>query len=177
MQETQTIIKKTNYLDVLKERVLVFDGAMGTMLQSMKLTEADFGGKALVGCNDALALFSPEVIASVHRAYLEAVEGAFGADVDYAQLVKIYGASPDSGKGRYFTRLTNGFSKKVENHAYAVALHMMYYNFVRIHKTLRVTPAVAAGMSDRLWEIGDIAALVDAAEAAPKKPGPYKKEV
>ena len=112
-----------------------------------------------------------------HRAYLEAVEGAFGADVDYAQLVKIYGASPDSGKGRYFTRLTNGFSKKVENHAYAVALHMMYYNFVRIHKTLRVTPAVAAGMSDRLWEIGDIAALVDAAEAAPKKPGPYKKEV
>ena len=76
MQETQTIIKKTNYLDVLKERVLVFDGAMGTMLQSMKLTEADFGGKDLVGCNDALVLFSPEVITSVHRAYLEA-----GADV------------------------------------------------------------------------------------------------
>lgn len=149
-----------------------------------------------------------------HRAYLEAVEGAFGADVDYAQLVKIYGASPDGGKGRYspadctgirkrrvegnpdidhvstsyversnltmrmhmrrFTRLTNGFSKKVENHAYAVALHMMYYNFVRIHKTLRVTPAMAAGISDRLWEIGDIAALVDAADAKPTKRGPYK---
>lgn len=149
-----------------------------------------------------------------HRAYLEAVEGAFGADVDYPQLVKIYGASPDSGKGRYspadctgirknriegnpdighvstsyversnltmrmhmrrFTRLTNGFSKKVENHAYAVALHMMYYNFVRIHKTLRVTPAMAAGVADRLWEIGDIAALVDAADAKPTKRGPYK---
>jgi len=76
VQETKTIVRKTAYLDALKERVLVFDGAMGTMLQSMKLTEADFGGKALVGCNDALVLSSPEVIASVHRAYLEA-----GADV------------------------------------------------------------------------------------------------
>jgi IS1 family transposase len=150
-----------------------------------------------------------------HRAYLEAVEGAFGADVDYAQLVKIYGNSPESFKGRYspadctgikktriegnpdvdhvstsyversnltmrmhmrrFTRLTNGFSKKVENHGHAVALHMMYYNFVRIHKTLRVTPAMAAGVSDRLWEIADIAKLVEEAETAPAKRGPYKK--
>ncbi len=70
---------------------------------------------------------------------------------------------------------TNAFSKKVENHAHAVALHMMYYNFVRIHKTLRVTPAMAAGVSDRLWEIGDIAALVAATDEAPKKRGPYKK--
>ena len=56
VQETKTIVRKTAYLDALKERVLVFDGAMGTMLQSMKLTDADFGGKALVGCNDALVL-------------------------------------------------------------------------------------------------------------------------
>ncbi len=76
VQETKTIVRKTAYLDALKERVLVFDGAMGTMLQSMKLTDADFGGKALVGCNDALVLSSPDIIASVHRAYLEA-----GADV------------------------------------------------------------------------------------------------
>lgn len=149
-----------------------------------------------------------------HKAYLEAVEGAFGCDVDYAQLVKMYGptitapgryspaectgakkvrvtGSPDPQEVstsyverqnltmrmhmRRFTRLTNAFSKKVENHAYAVALHMMYYNFVRIHKTLRVTPAMAAGVSDRLWEIGDIAALVDAADAKPAKRGPYKK--
>jgi IS1 family transposase len=150
-----------------------------------------------------------------HKAYLEAVEGAFGADVDYAQLIKIYGAAPESMKGRYspaectgarkeriegnpdpkhvstsyaernnltirmhmrrFTRLTNAFSKKVENHAYAVALHMMYYNFVRIHSKLRMTPAMAAGVSDRLWEIGDIVALVEAAEEAPAKRGPYKK--
>ena len=149
------------------------------------------------------------------KSYLEAVEGAFGADIDYAQLVKIYGASPDGGKGRYspaectgikkipvegkpdpkhistsyverqnltirmhmrrFTRLTNGFSKKVENHAYAVALHMMYYNFVRIHGTLRMSPAMAAGITGKLWEIGDIAALVEAAEAKPGKRGPYKK--
>jgi IS1 family transposase len=151
-----------------------------------------------------------------HRAYLEAVEGAFGDDVDYAQLVKMYGATVGA-PGRYspaectgakkvrvtgspnpadvstsyverqnltirmhmrrFTRLTNAFSKKVENHAHAVALHMMYYNFVRIHKTLRVTPAMAAGVTDRLWEIADIAKLVEDAEAKPAKRGPYKTRI
>ena len=149
-----------------------------------------------------------------HRAYLEAVEGAFGADVDYAQLVKMYGSAPGPA-GRYspaectgikknriegnpdmkhvstsyversnltmrmhmrrFTRLTNAFSKKVENHAQAVALFTTYYNFVRIHKTLRVTPAMAAGVSDRLWDVSDIVALVEAREAPPAKRGPYKK--
>jgi IS1 family transposase len=149
-----------------------------------------------------------------HRAYLEAVEGAFGADVDYAQLVELYGATAGA-TGRYspgecigskkvrregnpdmvhvstsfverqnltmrmhmrrFTRLTNAFSKKLENHAHSVALHMMYHNFVRIHKTLLATPAMAVGVSDRLWEIADIAKLVEDAEAAPKKRGPYKK--
>ncbi len=73
------------------------------------------------------------------------------------------------------TRLTNAFSKKVENHAHAVALHMMYYNFVRVHKTLRVTPAMEAGVTDRLWDIADIAMLVEEAEAKPAKRGPYKK--
>jgi len=151
-----------------------------------------------------------------HRAYLEAVEGAFGADVDYAQLVKIYGASPESAKGRYspadctgirktkiegnpdmahvstsfverqnltmrmhmrrFTRLTNGFSKKVENHAYSVALHMMYYNFVKIHSKLRTSPAMAAGVSDRLWEMSDIVALWEAVEPKAGKRGSYKKQ-
>ena len=77
---------------------------------------------------------------------------------------------------RRFTRLTNAFSKKVANHAHAVALHMMYYNFVRIHKTLRVTPAMAAGVADRLWEIADITKLVEDAEAAPAKRGPDKKQ-
>lgn len=150
-----------------------------------------------------------------HKAYLEAVEGAFGDDVDYAMLNKVYGVAPEASKGRYspaecigakkepvtgkpawkhistsyverqnltmrmhmrrFTRLTNGFSKKVENHAYAVALHMMYYNFVKIHAKLRMSPAMAAGVSDRLWEISDIVALVEAAEAKPTKRGPYKK--
>ena len=75
---------------------------------------------------------------------------------------------------RRFTRLTNAFSKKVENHAYAVALHIMYYNFVRIHQKLRVTPAMAAGVSEKLWEIGDIAKLVEDAEAPAKKRGTYK---
>ena len=148
-----------------------------------------------------------------HKAYLNAVAGAFGAGVDYAMLVKLYG---DATQGRYspgevigtridkisgkprkrdintafverqnltmrmhmrrFTRLTNAFSKKVENHAYSVALHFMYYNFVRIHKTLKVTPAMAAGVSQKLWEVSDIVALIDAAEPAPARPGPYKKK-
>jgi hypothetical protein len=66
---------------------------------------------------------------------------------------------------RRFTRLTNGFSKKLENHAYAVALHQMFYNFVRIHQTLKVTPAMAAGVTEKLWEVSDIIAVVDAWEA------------
>ncbi len=76
---------------------------------------------------------------------------------------------------RRFTRLTNGFSKKVENHMHAVALHFMYYNFVKVHQTLKVTPAMEAGLTDRLWDIEDIVKLVDDAEPAPKKRGPYKK--
>jgi IS1 family transposase len=138
-----------------------------------------------------------------HRAYLEAIEGSFGADVDYAMLVKHYGSDP-AGEKRYspaecigiskhqvegspdpkhistsfaerqnltlrmssrrFTRLTNAFSKKVENHALSVALHYMNYNFCRIHKTLRVTPAMAAGVTDRLWSISDIVTVLEAWE-------------
>ena len=150
-----------------------------------------------------------------HRAYLEAVEGAFGGDVDYAQLVKLYGAAPEGPTRRYspaecigarkmrvegspdprhvstsyaerqnlsmrmhmrrFTRLTNAFSKKVENHMHMVALYTVFYNFVRIHKTLRVTPAMAAGVADRLWSMEDIAELVEAAAPKPGRPATYKK--
>ena len=78
---------------------------------------------------------------------------------------------------RRFTRLTNGFSKKIENHAYAVALHMMYYNFVKLHSKLRMSPAMAAGVSSKLWEIGDIVALVEAEESkADRTRGSYKKK-
>lgn len=134
-----------------------------------------------------------------HKPYLEAVEGAFGCDIDYAMLVKIYGHaqnevrySPAECIGshaevitgdpfppmistsiverqnltmrmsmRRFTRLTNGFSKKVENHMHAIAIHYMYYNFARIHKTLRCSPAMEAGVSKTLWSISDIVALAD----------------
>ncbi len=150
-----------------------------------------------------------------HRAYLDAVWDAFGSDVDYAQLVKMYGEpktmwpertySPSVCHGahkrpvrgnpnkayistsyverhnltmrmsmRRFTRLTNAFSKKIENHCHALALYFVYYNFVKIHKTLRVTPAMAAGISAKLWKVDDIVALMDAKET-PKKRGPYKK--
>ena len=144
--------------------------------------------------------------------YLSAVYDAFGRNVDYAQLVKIYGSS---GDGRYssgecigtkimpvsgnpsgphintafverqnltmrmhmrrFTRLTNGFSKKVENHVNAISLHFAYYNLVKVHKTLRMSPAMAAGVTGRLWEMADLVAVIDAAEEAPKKRGSYKK--
>lgn len=149
-----------------------------------------------------------------HKAYLEAVEGAFGADVDYAQLIKLYGAAPESAKGRYspaectgirkvpvegkqalkhistsyverqnvtmrmsmrrFTRLKNGFSKKLENHVHMIAIYTVWYNWMRIHKTLRVVPAMAAGLTDKLMGWEDILSAMDAAEQ-PKKRGPYRK--
>jgi IS1 family transposase/lambda repressor-like predicted transcriptional regulator len=138
------------------------------------------------------------------HAYLEAVDQAFGADIDYAQLVKLYGQE-HAGAGRYsppkcigaqkngvngkpdvrkistshverqnltmrmsmrrFTRLTNAFSKKVENLEAAVALHFMHYNFVRIHKTLKVTPAMEAAVTDHLWSVEDIIKLLEEKEA------------
>ena len=140
-----------------------------------------------------------------HKAYLEAVETAFGADIDYAQLQKIYGAPVDdyrryspatcigcdikvvSGNPnpkhvstsfverqnlsmrmsiRRFTRLTNAFSKKVENHAAAVALWFMYYNFCRIHQTLRVTPAMEAGLTDHVWSLEELVVLLDRRDTA-----------
>jgi hypothetical protein len=151
-----------------------------------------------------------------HRAYLEAVEGASGGDVDYAQLVKLYGEPAEKGPERKyspsvclgarksriegnpdpkhvstshaerhnltmrmsmrrFTRLTNAFSKKVENHCHALALYFVWYNFCRIHKSLRVTPAMAAGVSDTLRDMEWIASLVEAAALKPGKRGPYRK--
>ena len=75
---------------------------------------------------------------------------------------------------RRFTRLTNGHSKKAENHAHMVSLPFMHYNFCRIHKTLRVTPAMAAGVTEQLWSVEDIVDLLDAVEGGPKKRGHYK---
>ena len=77
---------------------------------------------------------------------------------------------------RRFTRLTNAFSKKFENHVHMVALYTVWYNWVRIHKTLRVTPAMAAGLTDKLMAFEDILALVDAKEGPPRKRGPYRKK-
>ncbi len=76
---------------------------------------------------------------------------------------------------RRFTRLTNAFSKDAENHAHAIAIHFMHYNFVRMHQTLRVTPAMAAGVTGKLWELSDMMAMIDAAAPKPAKRGPYKK--
>jgi len=151
-----------------------------------------------------------------HNAYLNAVEEAFGADVDYAQLHKTYGASLEN-EARYspatcigcetkevtgnsdpkhvstsyverqnltmrmhlrrFTRLTNAFSKKIDNHAYAVALHFMYCNYVRIHQTLRVTPAMEAGLSDHAWTIQELVEMDEKAMLQPGKRGPYRTKI
>ena len=73
--------------------------------------------------------------------------------------------------------MTNAFSKRIENHCHALALYFVWYNFVRIHKSLRVTPAMAAGVTDRLWDMKDIVDLIDAKAPASRKRGPYKKEV
>ena len=109
-----------------------------------------------------------------HVAEQGGVDGRDSRDRDAAAWSNV---ARDAFGVRRFTRLTNGFSKKVEQHANAVALHFMYYNFCRIHKTLRVTPAMAAGVTDRLWDVTDIVALIEARETAqaPKVRGPYKK--
>jgi IS1 family transposase len=138
-----------------------------------------------------------------HKPYLEAVDGAFGLDVDYAMLIKTYGETPDLGgperkyspgictgvkgkkvtgrpdaryvstsfveshnqkirqQNRRFTRLTAGHSKKFENHCHHLAIYFLFYNFARIHSTIRMSPAMAAGITTRLWEIVDIVRLVD----------------
>jgi hypothetical protein len=141
-----------------------------------------------------------QVTTDGHKPYLEAVEGAFGCDVDFAQLQKIYGAPTDAEQRRYspatcigsdmkvvsgnpdpkhvstsyverqnltmrmsmrrFTRLTNGFSKKIENHIAAVALCFMYYNFCRVHQTLRVTPAMEAGIANHVWTIEELPGVI-----------------
>jgi len=135
-----------------------------------------------------------------HKAYLTAVEDAFGADVDYAMLVKMYGRELVQGEARYsqpvcigarkrkiignpnrslistsyverqnltlrmtnrrFTRLTNAFSKKIENHKHMIAIYAMHYNFCRIHQTLRVTPAMEASITDHVWSLEEIANLI-----------------
>jgi hypothetical protein len=74
---------------------------------------------------------------------------------------------------RRFTRLTNAFSKKLENHMHALSLYFMFYNYCKIHKSLRITPAMAAGLTDHVWELIDIVNLIP--EPEPKKRGPYKK--
>ena len=76
---------------------------------------------------------------------------------------------------RRFTRLTNGFSKKVENHAHMVALYTVWYNYVKLHKALRTSPTMAAGVSDRLWSMEDVVGMIDAAAPEPAKRGPYKQ--
>jgi IS1 family transposase len=134
-----------------------------------------------------------------YRVYLQAVEDAFGSEIDYAMLVKIYESSQEetryspaqcngserkkiSGNPdpehvstsyverqnltmrmsmRRFTRLTNAFSKKIENHIHHLALHYMHYNFCRIHKTLRITPAMAAGITDHVWTLEEIVGLLN----------------
>jgi len=150
-----------------------------------------------------------QVTTDAHKPYLKAVEGAFGLEVDFATLQKIYGVPSDEEQRRYspgkcigcdmktvlgypdpdhvstsyverqnltlrmssrrFTRLTNGFSKKAENHAHAVALHYMHYNYCRIHQTLRVTPAMEAKLTDHVWSTEELIALLPKPTVGPSR--------
>ncbi len=141
-----------------------------------------------------------QLTSDAHRPYLEAIEGAFGGDIDYAMLVKVYGPAPE-GERRYsppvcngtkkyrvegnpdpkhvstsfversnlsirmgnrrMTRLTNAFSKKAENHAHMMSIYFMHYNFVRIHQTLKITPAMGAGVTSKLWEMADMVKVLE----------------
>jgi len=156
-----------------------------------------------------------QVTTDGHKAYLEAVEGAFGMDCDYAMLQKIYGSPSIEEQHRYspgccigcdmkvvsgnpdpkhvstsyverhnltmrmsmrrFTRLTNAFSKKTQNHAAMVAIHAIHYNFARIHKTLRIRPSMAAGLSDHVWSLEEIVMRAYSYMPKPVKRGPYRK--
>ena len=153
-----------------------------------------------------------------HKAYLQAVDDAFGVDIDYAQLVKMYGEAPDTSPERKYSpavcvgarkdeitgkpnkdqvstshversnlsfrmhmkryaRLTNAHSKKFENHCHMVALYTVWYNFARINSAVRMAPAMAAGISDRLWDMADIVKLIDTAAPKLGRRGPYKKSI
>jgi IS1 family transposase len=149
-----------------------------------------------------------QITSDGHNAYLKAIEDAFGEDVDYAVLQKIFGGSTDK-ETRYspakcigceskpmigdpdykhvstsyverqnwtvrtnlrrYTRLSNGFSRKLQNHAAAVALNYFAYNFIKIHRTLRMTPAMAAGVTNRLWDVQDLVALWESYEREEKR--------
>ena len=158
----------------------------------------------------------PQITTDGHAAYLEAIEGAFGGNVDYAQQIKVYGTTTTEEQRKYsparcidvdtrvimgdpdrdristshverqnltmrmsmrrFTRLTNAFSKKFQNHIHSVALHTVFYNFCRVHKTLGTTPAVAAGLVDVPLPVEWVVGLIDArVESRPR--GPYRPRV
>ncbi len=177
--------------------------------------DADYANEFMQDVADRLAN-RVQLTTDGHYAYLDAVERAFGIDVDYAQLIKVYGTATDAQKRysppvcvgankdplngrpdkrhistsyverqnltmrmsmRRFTRLTNAFSKKVENHCHALALYFVWYNFIRIHKTLRVTPAMAAGVTDTLRDMEWILSLIDARAPKPGPRGSYEKRI
>jgi IS1 family transposase len=176
--------------------------------------DADWAMEFMLDCADRIK-GRVQVTTDGHKAYLEALETAFGADCDYAMLQKIYGAPSDEESRHYSTarcigcdlkvvsgetdpkhastsyverlnltmgmsmrrrtRLTNAFSKRIQNHAAMVAIHAVHYNFARIHKTLRSTPAMAAGLSDHVWRLEEIVMMADCYAPKPSKRGPYKK--
>lgn len=163
-------------------------------------------GEALTFMDDVASRLTGRVQMTTdgHRPYVEAVETAFGRQIDYAMLVKLYGSDPENERRyspakcigaiptviigrpdpdhistsyierqnwtvrttmRRYTRLSNGFSRKIENHAAAVAINYFAYNFIKIHSTLRVTPAMAAGVVDRLFDVSDLVNLLVEAES------------
>ena len=167
----------------------------------------EVGDRSAVTAMEFIANLKPRLANRVQlttdglKAYLEAVEGEFGEDIDFAQLVKVYDKDTQQRKRavignpnealistshverqnlnmrmgmRRFTRLTNAFSKKLENHIYMLSIYFLYYNFVREHLTLETTPAVAAGLANRKRSMGWIVSLADANTPRPNRPRRYR---
>lgn len=171
---------------------------------------------AFIGGLGSRIVDRPQITTDGLGSYVTAIDEIFGLDVDFAQLIKNYSESPDTGPERKyspgictgaftkqvtgkpdpahistslveshnqkmrqhmrrFTRLTAGHSKKFANHCHALALYFAYYNFVKVHSKVRTSPAMAAGVETRLWDMADIVAFMDARQPAPAKRGPYKK--
>jgi IS1 family transposase len=188
--------------------------------QSKMIVSWHVGGRDAYAANLLMRDVAERLVSRVqlttdgHKAYLDAVERAFGDSIDYAMLVKHYGPAPEGPQRCYspaecvgatkeaivgnpdqrhistsyverqnltmrmqmrrFTRLTDAFSKKFENHAHMVALYAVWYNFVRTHKAHKLSPAMAAGVAHKLWSMEDLAAMIDAAQPQPGPRGPYK---
>jgi IS1 family transposase len=162
---------------IATERVQITTDALSRYIVAIRETfgaDADYAMLEKVYKPDAgipKGRYSPGVCTGIRKRTIEGRPDPKHVSTSYVERANL----SIRMQNRRFTRLTNGFSKKFQNHVHALALYFAFYNFVRIHKTLRMTPAMAAGVTDKLWSMEDIANRIEAGQAKPMKRGPYKK--